>query len=100
MYGQWPDLAAQKYFMWNSVGLDFGAFIVFAVYYDMPKSLKYVTPSMYANDTEIYASSKHGDELVANLNCDLENVRQWMLQNRLQMDLPTILKTKSQVTLF
>ena len=57
----------------------------------MPKSLKYVTPSMYANDTEIYASSKHGDELVANLNCDLENVRQWMLQSRLQIH-PT--KTK------
>ena len=40
---------------------------------DMPKSLKYVTPSMYADDTEIFASSKHGDDLVANLNCDLEN---------------------------
>ena len=58
---------------------------------DMPKSLKYVTPSMYADDTEIYASSKHGDELVANLNCDLENVRKWMVQNRLQIH-PT--KTK------
>ena len=41
---------------------------------DMPKSLKYVTPSMYSDDTEIYASSKYGEELVANLNCDLENV--------------------------
>ena len=61
----------------------------------MPKSLKYVTPSMYADDTEIYASSKHGDELVANLNCDLENVRKWMLQNRLQIH-PT--KTKYMCT--
>jgi hypothetical protein len=33
---------------------------------DMHKSLKYVTPSMYADDTEIYAYSKHCDELVAN----------------------------------
>ena len=57
----------------------------------MPKCLTYVTPLMYADDTEIYASSKHGDELVANLNCDLENVRKWMLQNRLQIH-PT--KTK------
>ena len=46
---------------------------------------------MYADDTEIYASSKQGDKLVANLNCDLENVRKWMLQNRLQIH-PT--KTK------
>ena len=35
--------------------------------------------------------ARHGDELVANLNCDRENVRKWMLQNRLQIH-PT--KTK------
>ena len=65
---------------------------------DMPKSLKYVTPSMYADETKICAvetkicaSSKHGDELVANLNCDLENLRNWMLQNWLRIH-PT--KTK------
>ena len=47
---------------------------------------------MYSDDTEIYASSKYGDELVANLNCDLKNnVRKWMLQNGLQIH-PT--KTK------
>ena len=57
----------------------------------MPKSLKYVTPSVHGDDTEIYASSKHGDELVPNLNCDLENVRKWMLPNRYQIH-PT--KTK------
>jgi retron-type reverse transcriptase len=34
---------------------------------DMPKSLKFCTPSMYADDTEIYASAKDGDELVTNL---------------------------------
>ena len=51
---------------------------------------------LYADDTEIYKSSKHGDKLVANLNCDLENVRKLMLKNRLQihpictLDLPTI----------
>ena len=53
--------------------------------------LQFVTPSMYADDTEIYASSKHGDELVANLNCDLENVHKWIVQKRLQIH-PT--KTK------
>jgi hypothetical protein len=57
----------------------------------MPKSLKFCTPSMYADDTEIYASAKDGDELVTNINSDLENVRKWMLQNKLQIH-PT--KTK------
>ena len=51
----------------------------------MPKSLKFCTPSMYADDTEIYASAKDGDELVTNINSDLENVRKWMFQNKLQM---------------
>ncbi len=53
--------------------------------------LLYTTLSMYADDTEIYASSKNCDELVANLNCDLDNVRKWMLQNKFQIH-PT--KTK------
>ena len=71
---------------------------------DMPKSLKFCTPSMYADDTEIYASAKDGDELVTNINSDLENVRKWMLQNKLQihptktnicvLDRLLILKTK------
>jgi hypothetical protein len=39
--------------------------------------------STYADDTEIYASAKDGDELVTNINSDLENVRKWMLQNKL-----------------
>ena len=51
----------------------------------MPKSLKFCTPSMYADDTEIYASAKDGNELVTNINSDLENVRKWMFQNKLQM---------------
>jgi hypothetical protein len=46
---------------------------------------------MYADHTEIYASAKAGDELVTNINSDLENVRKWMLQNKLQIH-PT--KTK------
>ena len=72
-------------------GLILGPLLFLLYINDMPKSLKYVAPSMYADDTEMFASSKHGDELVANLNCDLENVRKWMLQNRLQIH-PT--KTK------
>ena len=55
----------------------------------MPKSLKCVTPSMYADDTEIYASSNTA--MSSYSNCDHENVRKWMLQNRLQIH-PT--KTK------
>ena len=45
----------------------------------MPESLH----SFHADDTEIYASAKDCDELVNIMNCDLENVRKWMLLNKL-----------------
>ncbi len=91
MYGQWPGLVTYIIIMWNSTGSILGPLLFLLYINDMPKSLKYTTPSMYADDTEIYVSSKHCDELVANLNCDLDNVRKWMLQNKLQIH-PT--KTK------
>ena len=40
---------------------------------------------MYADATEIYAFAKDCDELVNNINCDLENVPVWILQNKLQI---------------
>ena len=40
---------------------------------------------MYADGTEIYASAKDCDELVNIINCDLENVHEWMLLNKLQI---------------
>jgi hypothetical protein len=49
----------------------------------MPDSLKYSTPSIYADDTEIYLSSKDCDDIVIKINLDLENIRKWMLQNKL-----------------
>ena len=51
----------------------------------MPESLKFCIPSMYADDTEIYASAKDCDELVNIINCDPENVHKWMLLNKLQI---------------
>ena len=63
---------------------------------------------MYANDTEIYASSKHGDELVATVIMKMfvngcYKIGFKFTQPRLNictLDPPTILKTKAQVTLF
>jgi hypothetical protein len=77
--------------LWNPAGFDLGALLFLLYINDMPKSLIFCTPSMYADDTEIYVFAKDGDELVTNINSDLENVRKWMLQNKLQIH-PT--KTK------
>ncbi len=42
---------------------------------DMPKCLKSTTPCVYADDTEIFASSHDYDSLVKNLNNDLKNLQ-------------------------
>ncbi len=52
---------------------------------DMPDSLSHSTPSLYADDTEIYASSNDCADLVNKVNIDLENIRKWMMQNKLQI---------------
>ncbi len=44
----------------------------------MPKCLKSTTtPCVYADDTEIFASSHDYDSLVKNLNNDLKNLHTW-----------------------
>ena len=51
---------------------------------DLPKYLKYTTAGLYADDTQIYASSDNYDELVDLLNSDLKNISKWLLDNKLQ----------------
>ena len=41
---------------------------------DLPEYLRFTTPGLYADDTQIYASSDNYDELVNFLNSDLENI--------------------------
>jgi hypothetical protein len=45
---------------------------------DTPDSLKYSFPSLYADDTEMYLSSKDCNDVVIKINLDLENVRKCM----------------------
>ncbi|CAB4012377.1 myosin light chain kinase, smooth muscle-like, partial [Paramuricea clavata] len=51
----------------------------------MPDSLSHLTPSLYTDDTEIYASSNDCADLVDKVNIDLENIRKWMIHNKLQI---------------
>ena len=60
----------------------------------MPKCLKSTTPCLYADDTEIFASSLDYDTLVnKNLNDDLQNIHTWLAKNKLQHH-PTKTKLK------
>ena len=52
---------------------------------DLPECLLNTTSGMYADDTQIYASSASFSELVLKLNHDLENTVNWLSQNELQL---------------
>ena len=45
---------------------------------DMPDSLNNTTPSLYADDSEIYASSDNSSDLISKLNEDLKKLSRWM----------------------
>ncbi len=43
------------------------------------------TPGLYADDTEIYASSDNVNDLIDNINYDLNIITQWMKNNKQQI---------------
>ena len=51
---------------------------------DLPDCLEKSTPCLYADDSQIFSSAKDCVELNANLNHDLNNVSQWLVNNKLQ----------------
>jgi hypothetical protein len=53
--------------------------LLFLIYInDLPNSLKTTTPCLYADDTQIFASSHDSVELANDINTDLENVTDWL----------------------
>ncbi|CAB4022776.1 RNA-directed DNA polymerase from mobile element jockey-like, partial [Paramuricea clavata] len=51
---------------------------------DLPNNLKNTIPCLYADDTQIFSSANDYQHLVFNLNSDLNNISQWLKQNKLQ----------------
>ena len=49
---------------------------------DLPESLKLTTPCMYADDTQIFASSPDAHKLIVKLNSNLAQVRKWLIKNK------------------
>ena len=59
MYDKWKTIESENDNLWSSTRVYFRSPIILVIIYinDMPESLNYSTPSLYADDTEIYASS-------------------------------------------
>ena len=51
---------------------------------DLPNCLKFTTPCLYADDTQIFTSSSDISVLANNINSDLKNLGDWLTVNKLQ----------------
>ena len=51
---------------------------------DLPDCLEKSTTCLYADDSHIFSAAKDCVEVNANLNHDLNNVIQWLVNNKLQ----------------
>ena len=61
--------------------------LLFLIYInDLPGCLLHTKAHMYADDTTIYASSVSTAELYAKVNNDLTRVRDWLLANKLSLN--------------
>ena len=59
--------------------------LLFLIYInDLPNGLTKTTPCLYADDTQIFATSNDSVTLANDLNSDLENVMDWLNVNKLQ----------------
>ena len=50
---------------------------------DLPNCLQFSTPCLYADDTQIFASSTDANVFANNVNSELQNLRDWLTVNRL-----------------
>ena len=61
--------------------------LLFLIYInDLPACLAFTKPHMYADDTILNAASKSTTELIFRLNEDLKNIKNWLLANKLSLN--------------
>jgi hypothetical protein len=59
--------------------------LLFLIYInDLPNCLESTVPCLYADDTQIFASSHDTEDLIDKLNSDLVNVMDWLTVNKHQ----------------
>ncbi|CAB4042443.1 Hypothetical predicted protein, partial [Paramuricea clavata] len=62
--------------------------LLFLIYInDLPNCLQQSTARMFADDTNITVSGKSIKEAEVAVNVDLNNIREWLLSNRLSLNL-------------
>ena len=79
---------------WNRSRRIPGPLLLLIYINDLPNCLKFTTPCLCADNTQIFTSSFDITVLTNNINSDLKNLRDWLTVNKLQFH---PLKTKLMV---
>ena len=77
----------QKYTCGIPQGSILGPLLFIMYINDLPDHVSNVHVSMYADDTAIFCSSKNVNDIVDKLNHDLINVDNWLLRNKLSLNI-------------
>ena len=63
------------------------AFLFFLIYINnLPKCLNHATPRLFADDTNLTVAGDGIQEIESNMNSDLAPVNQWLLANKLNLN--------------
>jgi hypothetical protein len=69
--------------------------LLFLIYInDLPNSLNYATPRMFADDTSVSYASNSAEELQNVINSELESLNKWLITNKLSLN---IVKTEFMI---
>ena len=81
--------------MWCAPRVYFGATVLFTIYInDLPICLNKTKPRLFADNTNITAAGACLHDIENAVNSDLENLRQWLLANKLSLN---VAKTEFQI---
>ena len=72
--------------MWCTTRFYFGTIAVLRYINDLPECLKNTRPRPFADDTNLTASSYSIDDIEIAVNSDLENLRNWLMANKLSLN--------------
>ena len=73
--------------MWCTTRLYFRTFVVLTIYInDLPECLTNTKPRLFADDTNLTASSNSIADIEIAVNSDLENLRNWLTANKFSLN--------------
>ena len=80
--------------MWCTPRVYIRASVLFALHNDLPTCLNKTKPRLFADDTNITAAGECLHDIEDAVNSDLENLRQWLMANKLSLN---VAKTEFQI---